>query len=146
MKQLQKQLSKAGKSGHRNDGQEAGPLPSSGAMRQNQKAMQVSAQRNQPSEFLETPQMMAAPAAVVQVPVNREPSSEVEQQKMSIKSVSVKPGDTLWRIAQKYGVNVEYLRKLNQLTDNTIVVGQVLWVPVDPSMSEVGAEKVVSTP
>ncbi len=82
MKQLQKQLSKAGKSGHRNDGQEAGPLPSSGAMRQNQKAMQVSAQRNQPSEFLETPQVMATPAAVVQVPVNREPSPEVEQQKM----------------------------------------------------------------
>jgi LysM repeat protein len=90
--------------------------------------------------------MMAAPAAVVQVPVNREPSSEVEQQKMSIKSVSVKPGDTLWRIAQKYGVNVEYLRKLNQLTDNTIVVGQVLWLPDNLSMSEVGAEKVVSTP
>ena len=58
----------------------------------------------------------------------------------------MKPGDTLWRIAQKYGVNVEYLRKLNHLTDNTIVVGQALWVPDDLSMFEVGAEKVVSTP
>ena len=88
-------------------GRRQAPLPSSGAMRKGQKAMQVPAQRNQPSEFLETPQMVATPAAVRQVPINREPSSEVEQQKMPTQYVSVKPGDTLWSIAQKYRVNVE---------------------------------------
>jgi LysM repeat protein len=146
MKQLQKQLSKAGKSGPANDGQEAAPLPSSGAVRKGQKAMQVPAQGNQPSEFLETPQMVATPAAVMQVPANREPSSEAEQQRSGTKSVSVKPGDTLWRIAQKYRVNVEQLRRFNQLTDNTIVIGQALWLPDDRPMSGVGADKVASTP
>ena len=146
MKRLQKQLSKAGISGPAHDGQEAPPLPSSGAMRKDQKAMQVPVQRNQPSEFLETPQVMATPAAERQVPANREPSSEVEQQRTPTQHVSVKPGDTLWRIAQKYRVNVEHLRTLNQLTDNRIVIGQALWLPDDRPMSGVGADKGASTP
>jgi len=146
MKRLQKQLSKAGISGSAHDGQEAAQLSSSGAMRKGQKAMQVSARRNQPSEFLETPQMAATPAAVRQVPANREPSSEVEQQRTPTKSVSVKPGDTLWRIAQRYRVDVEHLRAVNQLTDNNIVVGQALWLPDDRPMSGVGADMGASTP
>lgn len=56
------------------------------------------------------------------------------------------PGDTLWRIAQKYRVNLEHLRMLNQLTDNRIVIGQALWLPDDRPMSGVGADKGVATP
>jgi LysM repeat protein len=126
MKQLQKQLSRTGKSG--------------------QKAMQVPAQRNQSSEFLETPQMMATPTALMQVPANRKPSSEVEQQRTPTQYVFVKPGDTLWRIAQTYRVNLEHLRTLNQLTDNTIVIGQALWLPDDRLMSGIGADRGASTP
>ena len=48
MKQLQKQLSKRGESGSANDGQEATPLPSSGAIPKREKAMQAPTQRNQP--------------------------------------------------------------------------------------------------
>ena len=70
MKQLQKQLSRRGESGSASDGQEATPLPSSGAIRKGQKAMQVPAQRDQPSEFQETPWMVATSAAVRQVPTN----------------------------------------------------------------------------
>ena len=84
--------------------------------------------------------MAATPAAVRQVPANREPSSEVEQQRTPTKSVSVKPGDTLWRIAQRYRVNVEHLRAVNQLTDNNIAIGQALWLPDDRPMSGVGAD------
>lgn len=144
MKRLQKQLSKAGISGPAHDGQEAAPLSSSGAMRKGQKAMQVSAQRDQPLELLETPQMVTAQAAVRQVPANCEFSSEVEQLTAPRRHVSVKPGDTLWSIAQKYRVNVEQLRTLNQLTDNRIVIGQALWLPDDRSMSWAGAETAAS--
>lgn len=148
MKQLQKQLSRTGKSGSENDGQAAGPLPSSGAMRKGQKPMPGPAQVNEPPEFLERPQMVATPAAVVQVPVpvNHEPLSEVEEQRAPTQHVSVKSGDTLWRIARKYRVNVEDLRTLNQMTDNRIVIGQALWLPDDRPMDGVGADKVVSTP
>jgi len=146
MKQLQKQLSRTGKSGPAHDEQEAVPLPSTGAVRKGQKAMQVPAQRNQPSEFLETPQMVATPAVVMQVPANRVPSSGVEQQRTPTTHVFVKPGDTLWSIAQKHRVNVEHLRMFNQLTDNLIVIGQTLWLPDDRPMYGVGADKVMSMP
>ena len=146
MRQLRKQLSKTGESGPAYDGQEAVPLSSSGAMRKGQKAMQVPAQRNHPAEFLETPQMVATSAVAMQVPANRKPSSRVEQQRTPIKYVSVKHGDTLWSIAQKYRVNVEYLRTFNQLTDNRILIGQALWLPGDRPMSGVGADKGASTP
>jgi LysM repeat protein len=139
MKRLQKQLSKAGISSPAHDGPEAAPLSSSGAMRNGQKEVPVSAQRNQPSEFLETPQAVATPA-------NREPSSEVEEQRPPTKHVSVKPGDTLWRIARKYRVSVEHLRTINQLIDNNIVIGQALWLPDDRPMSGVGADMGASTP
>ena len=146
LKQLRKQLSKTGESGATQDGQEAAPLRSSGAMRKGQKAMQVSAQRNQSSEFPETPQMVAGSAAVMQEPADREPSLGVEQQMAPPKHVSVKPGDTLWSIAQKYRVNVEHLRTFNQLTDNRIVIGQALWLPDDRPMDGVDADKGASTP
>jgi len=141
MKQLRKQRSKTGDLSSAQGAQEAIPIPSSGAVRKSQKAIQVPAQQNQPSEFLETPQMVATPAAAMQVPADREPSSGVEQQKTPMRHVSVKPGDTLWRIAQRNRVSVEYLRTFNQLIDNRIVIGQALWLPDDRPMSGVGADK-----
>ena len=141
MKQLRKQRAKTEALSSAQGAQEAIPLPSSGAVPKSQKAIQVPAQQNQPSEFLETPQMAAAPAAARQVPADREPSSGAEQQKPLMRHVSVKPGDTLWRIAQKNRVSVEYLRTFNQLADNRIVIGQALWLPDDQPMSEIGADK-----
>lgn len=144
MKQLRKQRSKTGELGSAQGAQEAIPLPSSGAVHKSQKAIQVPAQQSQPSEFLETPQMVAA--AAMQVPADREPSSGVEQQRTPMRHVSVKPGDTLWRIAQRHRVSVEYLRTFNQLTDNRIVSGQALWLPDDRPRSGVGGDKGSATP
>jgi len=144
MRQLQKQLSRMGKAVPAPNGQEAVPLPSSGAMK-DQKAMQVPAQQNQSSEFPEMPQMAPTLGAVIPVRANRELSSGVEQPMASTKQVSVKPGDTLWSIAQRYRVRLEQLRTLNQLTDNTIEIGQALWLPDVRPMSGVGADKGPST-
>ena len=140
MRQLQKQLSRMGRAAPAPNGQEAVPLPSSGAMK-DQKAMQVPAQQNQSSEFPEMPQMAPTLGAVIPVRANRELSSGVEQPMASTKQVSVKPGDTLWSIAQRYRVQLEQLRTLNQLTDNRIEIGQALWLPDGRPMSGVGADK-----
>jgi LysM repeat protein len=145
MKQLRKQLSRTGKSGPVDDGQEAASLPSSGAVRKGRKAMQVLEPRNQSSEFLESSQMVANPTVAIQEPANREPSSGGEQQRTP-QYISVKPGDTLWSIAQKYRVTVEHLRRLNQLIDNRIVIGQALWLSDNRAMDGVGADKLLSTP
>lgn len=40
----------------------------------------------------------------------------------------VAAGDTLWRIAKKYGISVETLKTLNQLTTDSISIGQTLRV------------------
>ena len=90
--------------------------------------------------------MVATLAAERQVPANREPSLAVERQMARPKHVFVKFGDTLWSFAQKYHVSVERLRTLNQLTDNTIVIGQALRLSEDRPMDGVGTDRGVSTP
>lgn len=42
---------------------------------------------------------------------------------------TVKPGETLWRVAHNHGTDVETMRRLNGLKGNTIKVGQTLKVP-----------------
>lgn len=144
MKQLHKPLSKPEKSDPDQDVPEAVPLPSSHVTRKGQKRLQAPTHRNQPSEYQETQQLAATPAAMVQMPVTREPLTE--RQSTPARHVSVKPGDTLWSIAQKYHVNVEQLRVLNQVSDNRIITGQALWLPDDPFLSRGGADTVSSTP
>lgn len=42
---------------------------------------------------------------------------------------TVKAGDSLWNIANQYGITVDELKKLNNLTSNTLSIGQILKVP-----------------
>jgi membrane-bound lytic murein transglycosylase D len=45
----------------------------------------------------------------------------------SPKTYQVQPGDTLWKISQKFdGISIEKIKKLNNLKDNNIKVGQKL--------------------
>lgn len=53
-------------------------------------------------------------------------SSPSESKK--IETYSVQPGDTLYNIAKRYALTVETLKKYNGLNDNTISVGQVLYL------------------
>lgn len=45
---------------------------------------------------------------------------------------TVQSGDTLYKIANKYGITVSQLQSLNHLSSNTIYVGQVLKIAVQP--------------
>lgn len=146
MRQLQKQLSRAGKSSPAHNRQEADPLVSSRAIDRGQNAMQILAQRNQPSGLPETPQMIAIPPAVTLAPAHRKSSLERDQQMTPTEYVTVKPGDTLWSIAQKYRVRLEHLRALNQLRDNRIVIGQALWLPEGRPISGIGTDEDAPTP
>ena len=48
----------------------------------------------------------------------------------------VKAGDNLYSIAQKFGTTVDAIKKLNNLTSNTLSIGQVLRIPSSGSSSE----------
>lgn len=41
----------------------------------------------------------------------------------------VKSGDSLWAIARKYGITVDELKRANNLTSNTLSIGQKLIIP-----------------
>src|SRR5204863_9837438 len=125
---------------------DAGSTPSSGSVRQGLDAIEGPLPRKQPLDFSESPQMGATATVAGQGAAKREASSGGEQQNTPPKYISVKPGDTLWSIAQKYRVNVEHLRRLNRLTDNRILIGQALWLSEDRAMDGVGGVKGASTP
>ncbi len=50
---------------------------------------------------------------------------------------TVKSGDTLWLLAQKYSTTVDAIKNLNNLTSDTINVGQVLLIPISTSSSDI---------
>ncbi|MBF0780631.1 MULTISPECIES: LysM peptidoglycan-binding domain-containing protein [unclassified Granulicatella] len=50
------------------------------------------------------------------------------QTSTSVTHYTVKAGDTLWRISNRYGLSVSELKQLNGLTSDLILVGQVLRV------------------
>lgn len=56
-------------------------------------------------------------------------------QQTSTIQYTVRPGDSLWLIAQKYNTTVEAIRQLNGLSGNLLNVGQVLKIPSSSSVS-----------
>lgn len=58
------------------------------------------------------------------------PADSLEETSSSVRGTThtVRPGETLYRIGQKYHVGLEQLRKWNNLDNNTLVVGQKLIV------------------
>lgn len=60
----------------------------------------------------------------------RQPTADETAQAEEILTHTVKKGDTLYAISRKYEISVDELKRMNQLKDNTISIGQVLNVGV----------------
>ena len=77
-----------------------------------------------------TPAVNVQPIRMSAVPAAARPGElpAEQSQKTPVRRISVKPGDTLWSIAHKYGIGLNRLRSLNHLDGNQIMVGQALWV------------------
>lgn len=58
---------------------------------------------------------------------------------------TVKPGETLWRVAHNHGTDVETVRRLNGLKGNTVKVGQTLKLPSKGGKSVPVAKKSSAT-
>lgn len=55
-------------------------------------------------------------------------STSLAHSSASADSIKVQKGNTLWNLSKKHNVNVETLKKLNNLTSNNIYIGQTLQV------------------
>ena len=59
----------------------------------------------------------------------QQPAQQGGMQQQSGQTYTVQSGDTLYEIANKFGTTVSQLKMRNNLTSNTIFVGQVLHIP-----------------
>lgn len=80
-----------------------------------------------------------APASLSAAAVGRRPTVSTRPLR-----ISVKPGDTLWRIARRYRIDVKRLVAINRLADERIHVGQALWL-TEPSAAESEGDKTNSS-
>ncbi len=72
------------------------------------------------SNALNIGQVLVIPGTTGGVPIEPDTTSN---------TYTVKAGDTLYKIATSYGVSVDALKSFNNLTSNTLSIGQVLTIP-----------------
>jgi LysM repeat protein len=147
IKHLQKQLAKL--SGSKEGGSEATPASQSGSGRKAQKmAVGMIPDETPDTGWSLSSGVTATPASIVGGLFEKDATNEEDHgiPRNSVRAVSVNPGDTLWAIAKKHHVDVHQLRALNHITDNRIVVGQALWVPVGRTSRSTVSGSVGSNP
>jgi len=129
MKQFQK---KVPKSGNQSGGEaSSGVAPAHASLQQSPKAVGMPRSAT-PAINAQLDKVSAMPAALRQ----GELSDEQRNQKIPVRYISVKAGDTLWSISRKYRIGLNRLRSLNHLDGNQIEVGQALWVSEDRTIPD----------
>ena len=74
------------------------------------------------------PSMVITVGDVIKIPKGKTPNTD--------NIYTVKPGDTLYRIANMYDVSIDELKNYNNLTSNILSIGQKLIIPTKPVTEE----------
>ena len=88
----------------------------------------IKAANNLTSDTIYVNQSLKIPVSLVQAPAPAPSPSPSPVPAQGSHTYKVASGDTLWLIARRFNTTVDNLRRLNNLTSDTIFVGQVLIV------------------
>lgn len=127
LKQLQQQLSKMGKQFERSG--DAGAAPANLPSAKTRPSTVRPVNMDSSGRGSEMPRVAIDPAAAMQPEALIGDESRADSQGGSSFSLSVKPGDTLWSLAQRLHVTVHDLMIANELRDSRILIGQALRLP-----------------
>ncbi len=129
MKQFQKKVPKSGNQSGGAASSEVAPVDAS--LQRSPRAVGMPRSAT-PAINAQLDKVSATPAALRK----GELSDEQWNQKIPVRYITVKAGDTLWSISRKYRIGLNRLRSLNHLDDNQIEVGQALWVSEDRTVQD----------
>lgn len=82
----------------------------------------------------------SATPAVNAFPARRAATAAALRQTPPIEQIIVKPGDTLWSLARTYRIGLNRLRAINNLTDDRIEVGEILFLSEHRALTDPSAE------
>ena len=82
----------------------------------------------------------SATPAVNAFPARRAATAAALRQTPPIEQIIVKPGDTLWSLARTYRIGLNRLRAINNLTDDRIEVGEILFLSEHRALTDPTAE------
>lgn len=82
----------------------------------------------------------SATPAVNAFPAKRAATAAALRQAPPIEEIIVKPGDTLWSLARRYRIGLNRLRAINNLTDDRIEVGEILFLSEHRALTDPTAE------
>ena len=82
----------------------------------------------------------SATPAVNAFPARWAATAAALRQTPPIEQIIVKPGDTLWSLARTYRIGLNRLRAINNLTDDRIEVGEILFLSEHRALTDPTAE------
>ncbi|MRG85765.1 LysM peptidoglycan-binding domain-containing protein [Salinibacillus xinjiangensis] len=93
------------------------------------------------SDFVRIGQTLVIPTMIASQSNTTTPVSQTDNQNHST-IYSVESGDSLWAIANRYGVSVDAIKDANEIDSNLLKVGQTLIIPAQESVSSNNDESV----
>lgn len=97
------------------------------------------------TEALKIGQVIKIPSKKAVVVENKKDNKKPEQTKPELKTYTVQKGETLFSISKMFGVTLDELKKVNPGIKDNLVLGQVIYLPLNATEPKIVENKVPET-